>query len=80
MTTHVPKTAALMAYESGALSPAGRARLERHLRACPLCQRELAAYKVPKTIVFADDLPLTTYGKVDKKRLRQQLADAGPLG
>ncbi len=38
----------------------------------------LSAYKVPKTIVFADDLPLTTYGKVDKKRLRQELTDAGP--
>lgn len=38
----------------------------------------LSAYKVPKTIVFADDLPLTAYGKVDKKRLRQDLTDAGP--
>jgi fatty-acyl-CoA synthase/long-chain acyl-CoA synthetase len=38
----------------------------------------LSAYKVPKTIVFADELPLTTYGKVDKKRLRQELTDAGP--
>lgn len=38
----------------------------------------LSTYKVPKTIVFASDLPLTTYGKVDKKRLRQELTDAGP--
>ncbi len=38
----------------------------------------LSAYKVPKTIVFVDELPLTTYGKVDKKRLRHELTSAGP--
>ena len=39
---------------------------------------KLSAYKVPKSIVFADELPLTTYGKIDKKRLRSQLSDDGP--
>lgn len=40
----------------------------------------LSAYKVPKTIVFARELPLTTYGKVDKKRLRQTLAGSEGAG
>ncbi|OYU70405.1 MAG: AMP-dependent synthetase [Alphaproteobacteria bacterium PA2] len=34
----------------------------------------LSAYKAPKTVVFVEALPLTTYGKVDKKRLRQELS------
>ena len=34
----------------------------------------LSAYKAPKTVVFVETLPLTTYGKVDKKRLRQELS------
>jgi fatty-acyl-CoA synthase/long-chain acyl-CoA synthetase len=38
---------------------------------------KLSAYKVPKSIVFADELPLTTYGKIDKKRLRLQLSADG---
>ena len=33
----------------------------------------LSAYKVPKTIVFMTELPLTNYGKIDKKRLRLDL-------
>ena len=33
----------------------------------------LSAYKVPKTIVFMNELPLTNYGKIDKKRLRLEL-------
>jgi acyl-CoA synthetase (AMP-forming)/AMP-acid ligase II len=39
---------------------------------------KLSAYKVPKSVIFADELPLTTYGKIDKKRLRRQLSDDGP--
>lgn len=35
----------------------------------------LSAYKVPKTVVFFDEMPLTAYGKIDKKRLRQELTD-----
>lgn len=34
------------------------------------CKRKLAAYKVPKTIEIVDDIPLTAYGKPDKKALR----------
>lgn len=34
------------------------------------CKRRLAAYKVPKIIELVDDIPLTAYGKPDKKTLR----------
>lgn len=34
------------------------------------CKRNLAAYKVPKVIELVDDIPLTAYGKPDKKSLR----------
>lgn len=56
---------------SGETSPAA-------LRA--FAKARLSAYKVPKTVVFAETLPLTAYGKVDKKRLRQDLAAAGSAG
>jgi fatty-acyl-CoA synthase len=32
----------------------------------------LAKYKVPKTVEFVESLPLTNYGKVDKKKLRSK--------
>ncbi len=34
------------------------------------CKDRLAAYKAPKTIEVVDDIPLTAYGKPDKKALR----------
>ena len=34
------------------------------------CKRHLAAYKVPKVIELVEDIPLTAYGKPDKKSLR----------
>ncbi len=34
------------------------------------CKKNLAAYKVPKTIEVVSDIPLTAYGKPDKKSLR----------
>ncbi len=34
------------------------------------CKRNLAAYKVPKVVELVDDIPLTAYGKPDKKSLR----------
>ncbi len=50
---HSPKTGALMAYESGALSAKGRARIEGHLRTCVVCQRELAAIQSYEATVDA---------------------------
>lgn len=35
------------------------------------CRERLAGYKVPKSIVFVDELPKTGAGKVDKQRLRE---------
>ncbi|MGG1663373.1 acyl-CoA synthetase [Brevibacillus sp. NRS-1366] len=34
------------------------------------CKSRLAKYEVPKTIHFVDSIPVTAYGKVDKKALR----------
>jgi fatty-acyl-CoA synthase/long-chain acyl-CoA synthetase len=34
------------------------------------CRQHLAAYKRPKSYDVVDALPLTTYGKIDKKALR----------
>jgi non-ribosomal peptide synthetase component E (peptide arylation enzyme) len=34
----------------------------------------LSAYKAPKRVVFIEQIPLTKYGKPDKKSLRSILA------
>jgi long-chain acyl-CoA synthetase len=39
-------------------------------------KRELAPYKVPRTIEFIEALPMTSVGKIDKKMLRARAADA----
>jgi len=36
------------------------------------CQGKLARYKIPKQIVFADELPYSAYGKVEKAKLREK--------
>jgi fatty-acyl-CoA synthase len=41
-----------------------------------ICRDRLAAYKRPKEIRIVDELPVTAYGKVDKKSLRQRHASA----
>jgi acyl-CoA synthetase (AMP-forming)/AMP-acid ligase II len=35
------------------------------------CRAQLARYEVPKQIAFVERLPMTPYGKIDKKALRQ---------
>jgi fatty-acyl-CoA synthase len=40
-----------------------------------VCREQLAAYKRPKEIRLVENLPVTPYGKVDKKALRQQHAN-----
>jgi len=37
-------------------------------------RRRLARYKVPRRLVLVSELPVLASGKVDKKRLRAQLA------
>ncbi len=36
------------------------------------CQGKLARFKIPKQIVFANDLPYSAYGKVEKSRLKEK--------
>lgn len=50
--------------------PVKPAALRRHLR-----ELGVAEFKLPDRITCVDALPLTPVGKVDKKRLRQHLAD-----
>lgn len=38
------------------------------------CQHRLAKFKIPKRIAFADALPYSPYGKVEKSKLRAQYA------
>ena len=35
------------------------------------CRNELAAYKVPKKVVFMDDLPKSPAGKILRRELRE---------
>lgn len=37
------------------------------------CRKNMAPYKIPKSIEFIDSIPLTSVGKIDKKKLRQFL-------
>jgi fatty-acyl-CoA synthase len=36
------------------------------------CRDRLAAYKVPKEVVFTDALPMSAYGKVEKQKLKER--------
>ncbi|MEG0557277.1 MAG: hypothetical protein RR574_12550 [Comamonas sp.] len=40
------------------------------------CRERLADYKVPRQIVFRDQLPLTPAGKIQKAVLRSELTPA----
>lgn len=51
MTDHRPKTAALIAYASGLLSPGGRRRVDRHLATCEVCRHELAAIQAYDSLI-----------------------------
>ena len=44
------------------------------------CRERLAAFKVPKRIVFIDALPKNASGKILKRELRQRFADAHTSG
>ncbi len=37
-----------------------------------LCMNALAAYKVPRHFIVLEDLPMTSLGKIDKKKLKQE--------
>jgi fatty-acyl-CoA synthase len=55
-------------------APAGEAATAAELTAW--CRDRLARYKVPKRFHFVTEMPLTTAMKVDKRSLREQLANA----
>jgi len=40
------------------------------------CRERLAGYKLPRTVTFADELPRTASGTVDRERVRTALRDA----
>ncbi|PWA12791.1 AMP-dependent synthetase [Pueribacillus theae] len=44
------------------------------------CKEKLAAYKCPKEIHFINSLPLTPYGKIDKKALRKPFWEESERG
>ncbi|GAA0657852.1 o-succinylbenzoate--CoA ligase [Salarchaeum japonicum] len=43
------------------------------------CRERLAGYKVPRTVAFADDLPRTASGTVDRAAVREALAAAADV-
>ena len=42
------------------------------------CRTQLARYKVPKIVNVVSEIPLTTYGKPDKKALRAKFWSGEP--
>jgi fatty-acyl-CoA synthase len=48
----------------------GQSATEAELR--QFCEGRLARFKIPKRVVFADTLPYTPYGKVEKPKLREK--------
>jgi fatty-acyl-CoA synthase len=41
------------------------------------CAERFAKWQLPDDVLFADAIPLTSTGKIDKKRIRTELADGG---
>lgn len=50
----------------------GATTSEEELRA--FCHGKLARYKIPKQVIFVDELPHSPYGKVEKVKLKAQFA------
>jgi len=40
------------------------------------CREHLTAYKVPRSVVFADDLPKSNVGKILRREVRVLFGDA----
>jgi long-chain acyl-CoA synthetase len=56
------------------LTPAAKAGDPEAARAeiLAFCRENMAAFKVPKNVIFIEQMPLTPVGKLDKKVLRAQ--------
>ena len=61
---------ALLVLEAGAAAPDLEA-VQQH------CSKRFARWQLPDDVIIAPELPLTSTGKIDKKTIRQQLADDG---
>lgn len=72
LAKHAPKTAALVAYAAGSLSGAGEARLEKHLRGCDACRRELARIRAYEEV--SGEVRVLPVPKVDFARMELALA------
>jgi fatty-acyl-CoA synthase len=48
----------------------GHSATQEELQA--FCQGQLARYKIPKRVIFADALPYSPYGKVEKAKLKEK--------
>jgi acyl-CoA synthetase (AMP-forming)/AMP-acid ligase II len=44
------------------------------------CRRRLSPYKLPTEIIFVAELPRTSFGKPDRKRLASSMVAGGPTG
>ena len=40
---------------------------------CAFCRQQLAPYKVPRRVIFVDQLPANALGKIQKAKLRESL-------
>ena len=59
---------------TAALVPAAKAQLNE-AKVISLLQTRLASFKIPKRIIFVDDIPRNAMGKVQKNLLRAQFKD-----
>lgn len=67
--SHAPKQAALEAFASGLLSPAGRARVERHLARCAPCNElllQVRAYQSLRADAAAEALPELSWDRLSQ--------------
>ncbi|NHN58640.1 MULTISPECIES: o-succinylbenzoate--CoA ligase [Halorussus] len=68
------RVAALVEPESDADADLSPAEIEAH------CQDRLAGYKRPRTVAFADELPRTASGTVEREAVRERLGSASGDG
>ena len=46
-------------------------------RVIAFCRENVAAYKVPRKVIFMDELPVSPAGKILKRELRKSLQSGG---
>ncbi|NOY94067.1 MAG: zf-HC2 domain-containing protein, partial [Deltaproteobacteria bacterium] len=83
MSAHAPKIRALLAYEAGELSQAGRERLERHLAGCDICREQWVAmqtYGELSQAIRAAEIPSLDYGRMELALRREARAHTKGTG